>query len=67
MWNLEKWYRGTYFQGRNRDTDIGNEHVDMPGALRGVGGGKDETNNCEIRTDIYTLPCVKQIASGNLQ
>ena len=22
--------------------------------------------NQEIRTDIYTLPCVKQIASGNL-
>ena len=29
MWNLEKWYRGTYFQGRNRDTDIENKSVDM--------------------------------------
>ena len=22
IWNLEKWYRQTYLQGRNRDTDI---------------------------------------------
>ena len=22
LWNLEKWYRRTYFQGRNSDTDI---------------------------------------------
>ena len=21
MWNLEKWYRWTYFQGRNRDIE----------------------------------------------
>ena len=27
MWNLEKWYRGTYLQGRNRDIDIENGHV----------------------------------------
>ena len=24
MWNLEKWYRWTHLQGRNRDTDIDN-------------------------------------------
>ena len=23
IWNLEKWYRLTYFQGRNRDADVG--------------------------------------------
>ena len=34
--------------------------------MAGVGGGKDETSNCEIRIDIFTLPSVKQIASGNL-
>ena len=22
MWNLEKWYRWTYLQGKNRDADI---------------------------------------------
>ena len=26
MWNLEKWYRWTYFQGRNRDSNIENRH-----------------------------------------
>ena len=28
MWNLEKWFRRTYFQGRNRDADIENRHAD---------------------------------------
>ena len=59
MWNLEKWYRRTYFQGRNRDADVENGHVDTVG--EGEGGA-----NCEIRIDIYTLPCVNYIASGNL-
>ena len=26
MWNLEKWYRWTYLQSRNRDTDVENKH-----------------------------------------
>ena len=25
MWNLEKWYRCTYFQSKSRDTDIENK------------------------------------------
>ena len=29
-------------------------------------GGREGGMNWEIGTDIYTLPCVKQIASGNL-
>ena len=29
MWNLEKWYRWTYLQGRNRDADVENGHVDI--------------------------------------
>ena len=29
MWNLEKWYRWTYFQGRNRDPDIEYGYVDF--------------------------------------
>ena len=28
-WNLEKWYRGTYFQGWSRDADVENRCVDM--------------------------------------
>ena len=41
-------------QGRNRDTDIENEHVDTE--------GKEECGmNREIRIDIYTLPCVRQL------
>ena len=34
-WNPEKWYRGTYLQGGNRDSDIENPHVDV---VRGSGG-----------------------------
>ena len=58
MWNLEKWYRWTYFQGRNRDADTENRYVDT--AVKGWGG------NWEIGIDIKTSPCVKQRASGNL-
>ena len=29
MWNLEKWYKWTSLQGRNRDTDVKNRCVDM--------------------------------------
>ena len=60
MWNLEKWYRLTYLQGRNRHADVQNGRVDT--GEGGRGGGM----NWEIGIDIYTLPCVKQIASGNL-
>ena len=44
---------------RNRDIDVENGHVDTGG--EGEGG-----TNWEIRFDINTLPCVKQIASENL-
>ena len=60
MWNLEKWYRWTYLQNQNRDTDVGNGHVDTGGAGR---GGRDK----QIRIDVYTLPCVKHMASGDSQ
>ena len=33
---------------------------------RGPGGEREGGMNWEIRIDIYTLPCVKQVASGNL-
>ena len=46
-------------QGRNRDADVENGLVDV-----GRGGGGEM--NWESSIDIYTLPCVKQIASGKL-
>ena len=35
IWNLEKWYRCTYLQGRNRDVDVENEHLDTEGGRGG--------------------------------
>ena len=35
MWNLGKWYWGTYLQGRNGDTDIENRLVHTPGEVEG--------------------------------
>ena len=48
-----------YLQGRNRDADIENALVGK------LGEGEDGTN-WESSIDIYTPPCVKQTASGNL-
>ena len=48
MWNLEKWYRLSYFQSRNRDIDIEVKRMDIKGELE---GGK----NWEVGIDIYTL------------
>ena len=39
MWNLEKWYRWSYLQSINRDTDVENKCTDTK-AGRG-GGGMD--------------------------
>ena len=41
IWNLEKWYRLTYLQGRNRDTDTEN-------GLVGMGPGEGEVGD-ELR------------------
>ena len=57
--DLEKWYWGTYLQGRNRDTDIENRLLDS--AREGKGG-----TNQESSIETYTLPCVKQMASKKL-
>ena len=53
IWNLERWYRWTYFQGSNRDIDIENRLVDKRSG-GGEGGMKGESN-----METYTLPCVK--------
>ena len=29
IWNIEKWYRLTYFQGKKRDADIEMTHVNL--------------------------------------
>ena len=52
MWNLEKLYQRTCFQGKNRDADVKNGHVDTAGK-RGVNklGDRDShiiTTLCEI-------------------
>ena len=49
MWNLAKWYRWSYLQSRNRDTDVENKCMDTRGE-RGGGG-----MNWEIGIDIYTV------------
>ena len=59
IWNLEKWYRQTYLQGRNRDRDI------EKGLMHRVREGESGAN-WETSIDMYTPPCVKQIASGKL-
>ena len=46
-------------QGRNTDTNIENRHVDTVGEREGG-------TNWESSIEIYTLSCVKQIASGKL-
>ena len=35
MWNLEKWYRWSYLQSRNRGTDVENKCMDTKGERRG--------------------------------
>ena len=56
MWNLEKWYRWTGWQGRNRDTDVQNKCMDTKGGSRGGGGG---VMNWEIGINMYMLICIK--------
>ena len=57
MWNLEKWYWWTYLQGRNWDANVENEICGHRGESGRNGGN---------RIDMYTQPCVKQIACERL-
>ena len=43
-------------QGRNRDADVENKHMDTKGGKWGGGGG---VMNWEIEIDIHTLICIK--------
>ena len=56
MWNLEKWYRWTGLQGRNRDTDIQNKRMDTKGGKCG-GGWWDESGDWDwyIYTNMYKI------------
>ena len=54
IYNLEKWYRGTYLQSRNRDTDIENKCMDTKEGRRGG-------TNWEIGIDINILLCIKSL------
>ena len=47
MWNLEKWYRWSYLQSRNRDTDIENKH--------GYQGGRSREMNWETAAAAKSL------------
>ena len=51
-------------QGRNRDTDVENKHMDTKGGKWGCGGGGGM--NWEIGIDIYTPICIKWITNKNL-
>ena len=37
MWNLKKWYRWSYLQSRNGDTDVEDKCMDTKEESRGVG------------------------------
>ena len=37
MWNLEQWYRCSYLQTRNRDTDVENKFMNTKGGKQVVG------------------------------
>ena len=62
IWNLEKWYRWTDLQVRNRDTDVEDKRMDTKGGNWRGGGGM----NWETGFDIYTLICIKWITNKNL-
>ena len=64
MWNLEKWYRRTGLQCRNRDTDVENKRMDTKGesGREGGGGGMNWANGI----DMYTLMCIKWMTNKNL-
>ena len=51
IWNLEKWYWWTYFQGKNRGTDIANGLVNTAGE-----GWRRQTERVTLT---YMLPYVK--------
>ena len=58
IWNLQKWHRGAYLRGWNRDADAEAGLWTQQGKGKGV--------NRESSVGVCTLSCVTQIASGKL-
>ena len=57
MWNLEKRYRWTYLQGRNRDAVIENEPVDTGGGRRDeLGNGNWRMCTASCKTESWGKP-----------
>ena len=59
MWTLERWYWWISLQDSSGDTDIENRCVD-------TAGEGEPGMNWKSSVETYTLPYVKQTASGNL-
>ena len=58
MWNLEKWYRWTGLQDRNKVTDVENKRMDTKGGKRVEGGGVcDELGDWDwhVYTNMYKI------------
>ena len=55
MWDLEKCYRWSYLQSRNRDTDIENKSMDT----KGEGGSGEELGDWDWH--IYTTDTMYKI------
>ena len=57
MWSLEKWYRWTSLQGRNRDKDVENKRMDTKGGKRWGVGGCDELGDWDwhVYTNTYKM------------
>ena len=56
MWNIEKCYRWSYLQSRNRDTDVENKCIDTKGER---GGGWEELGDWDWH--IYTTDTMYKI------
>ena len=54
LWNLEKWYRWSYLQSRNRDTDVEDKCVHTKGE-----GGVEELEDCDWY--MYTIDTMYKI------
>ena len=65
MWNLEKWYRRTYFQSRNWDTEVEKKtYGNQVG--NAAGGGVCGVMIWEIGIDMHTLVCIKWMTNKKI-
>ena len=55
MWNLEKWYKWTYLQSRNRDADIENKHFHQCGK----GGGVNWKAEIDVYINMLLILCIE--------